>query len=122
MRDVLRLLRHRALPLASVQIVTWANVARAMVLTIALLLAVPLAAETGAAQQGASSPPFSRASARIQRALVDEGVPSIAVAVTKGGKIVWEEGFGYANREAGTPASAHTMSEPQPRAYAPHRT
>ena len=63
MRDVLRLLRHRALPLASVQIVTWANVARAMVLTIALLLAVPLAAETGAAQQGASSPPFSRASA-----------------------------------------------------------
>jgi CubicO group peptidase (beta-lactamase class C family) len=109
MRDALRLLRHRALPLASVQMTTEGNVARAMLLTIALLLALPLAAETGAAQQGALSPPFSRARARIQRALVEEGVPSITVAVAKGGKIVWEEGFGYANREAGTPATAHTM-------------
>jgi CubicO group peptidase (beta-lactamase class C family) len=80
-----------------------------MALLLAPLLALPLVPETGAAQQGAVSASFPRARARIQRALVEEGVPSIAVAVAKGGKIVWEEGFGWANREARTPASAHTM-------------
>jgi hypothetical protein len=63
MRDARRLLRHRARSLASVSMMTEGNVARAMMLTMALLLARPLAAETGAAQQGASSPPFSRARA-----------------------------------------------------------
>jgi len=89
--------------------------ARTLALPVTLLL--PLAAETAGAQRGnresapgsPSAAPFARARARIQRALVEEGVPSMAVAVAKGGKIVWEEGFGWANREARTPASAHTM-------------
>ena len=75
-------------------------------LQLALVLLVGIACPTVDAQ---SVPAFPRARARIPRALVEEGVPSIAVAVAKGGKIVWEEGFGWANREARTPASAHTM-------------
>lgn len=37
------------------------------------------------------------------------GIPSIAVAVFREGRIDWEEGFGWADREAGVPASADTV-------------
>lgn len=90
-------------------------------LGFALLLAAEASAAQASAAQGnaalgsasagsaAATEPFARARARIQRALVEEGVPSMAVAVAKGGKIVWEEGFGWADREQRRPATAHTM-------------
>ncbi len=37
---------------------------------------------------------FESVRASIQRKLVEDGVPSLAVAVARNGKIVWEEGFG----------------------------
>lgn len=37
------------------------------------------------------------------------GVPSMAVAVFRDGRIDWEEGFGWADREAGVPATADTV-------------
>ncbi|MGH7561848.1 MAG: serine hydrolase domain-containing protein [Gemmatimonadales bacterium] len=47
--------------------------------------------------------------ARI-RFLVDSAkVPSLALAVAKDGRIVWEEGFGYADLAARTPATATTL-------------
>jgi len=46
---------------------------------------------------------------KIRRALVDSAAPSIAVAVAKNGRIIWEEGFGWANREAKIPATEHTV-------------
>jgi len=36
-------------------------------------------------------------------------VPSIAVAVAQGGHILWEQGFGWADREKRIPADANTM-------------
>jgi CubicO group peptidase (beta-lactamase class C family) len=45
----------------------------------------------------------------IREKLVEEGVPSLAVAVASNGQIVWEEGFGWANREDRVPATEHTM-------------
>ena len=36
-------------------------------------------------------------------------VPSVAVAVVRAGEILWEEGFGVADRSRNLPASAHTM-------------
>ena len=36
-------------------------------------------------------------------------MPSVAVAAAKGDSILWEEGFGWANREKSIPANAHTM-------------
>lgn len=41
--------------------------------------------------------------------LVDLAVPSLAVAVAKDGKILWEEGFGWADREKRRLATPHTM-------------
>jgi CubicO group peptidase (beta-lactamase class C family) len=45
----------------------------------------------------------------IRAGLVSEQVPSMAVAVAKDGHIIWEEGFGYADRESRAPATEHTM-------------
>jgi CubicO group peptidase (beta-lactamase class C family) len=45
----------------------------------------------------------------IQRKLAENAVPSIAVAVAKDGRILWEEGFGWADRESRTPATADTI-------------
>jgi CubicO group peptidase (beta-lactamase class C family) len=41
--------------------------------------------------------------------MVQRQVPSIAVAVAKGDKILWEEGFGWADREGRIPADANTL-------------
>ena len=46
---------------------------------------------------------------RITKALVETNVPSIAVAVARDGKIIWEQGFGWADRENRLPASEHTL-------------
>jgi CubicO group peptidase (beta-lactamase class C family) len=45
----------------------------------------------------------------IRKRMVEEQVPSVAVAVAKDGKIVWEEGFGWADRERRIPATEHTL-------------
>ncbi len=46
---------------------------------------------------------------RIRQRLVETGAPSIAVALARDGKIVWEEGFGWADRERRVAATEHTM-------------
>lgn len=45
----------------------------------------------------------------IRAGLVAESVPSIAVAVARDGKVIWEEGFGWADRERRIAATEHTM-------------
>ncbi|HEV8355504.1 MAG TPA: serine hydrolase domain-containing protein [Gemmatimonadales bacterium] len=45
----------------------------------------------------------------IRRQLVTQGVAAISVAVAKDGRILWEEGFGWANREKMIPATPNTM-------------
>lgn len=45
----------------------------------------------------------------IRKQIVDTGVPSIAVAVARDGKIIWEEGFGWADRERRVTATEHTL-------------
>jgi CubicO group peptidase (beta-lactamase class C family) len=42
------------------------------------------------------------------RELVEKGVPSIAVGVARNGVVLWEEGFGWADREARIRATPHT--------------
>jgi CubicO group peptidase (beta-lactamase class C family) len=79
-----------------------------LVRSLALLLALTAAATDLAAQVAARSPQFDSARAIIRRA-IDGGVPSIAVAVAKDGRIVWEEGFGMADRERKIPAGPQTM-------------
>ena len=57
----------------------------------------------------AASAQFETVKASIQRKLTEDGVPSLAVAVARNGKIVWEAGYGWADREKRVPATEHTM-------------
>lgn len=45
----------------------------------------------------------------IQKQIVENNVPSVAVAVARDGEIIWEEGFGWADRENRIPSNAHVM-------------
>lgn len=95
-------------------------------LAITILLATPLAClGQGHATSGDSmnyrcyptpgihkSPPcydFDGVRRLIRRELTERAVPSMAVAVAKDGRILWEEGFGFADRENRIPASAQTL-------------
>lgn len=62
-----------------------------------------------ATNQSAQSDQFDNVRGLIREAMDKEGIPSISVAVAKGGKIVWEESFGWANREKMIPANPNTM-------------
>ena len=56
-----------------------------------------------------SRPDLDKVRARIRAVILDEYIPSIAVAVAHRGEIVWEEGFGWANIEERVPATANTL-------------
>jgi CubicO group peptidase (beta-lactamase class C family) len=66
---------------------------------IAILSAAPLAGQDR----------FGEVRRMIHEKIRDGGVPSVAVAVAQHGKIIWEEGFGWANREERIAATEHTM-------------
>jgi CubicO group peptidase (beta-lactamase class C family) len=55
-----------------------------------------------------ASDPFEKVREDIRRSLERDSVPSLAVAVAKEGKIIWEEGFGWANKEQKVESTAHT--------------
>ena len=65
-----------------------------------LLLVAPL---------GAEESPFAKIRQEIEKELQENNVPSLAVAVIKDGKILWEEGFGWASREQKIRATEQTM-------------
>lgn len=52
---------------------------------------------------------FARLRVDIEKYLVETGVPSVAVAVAKDGRIIWEEGFGWADKENRIKATPHTV-------------
>ena len=45
----------------------------------------------------------------IPRELVEWALPSLAVGVAREGTIVWEEGFGWADRERRVEATPQTL-------------
>jgi CubicO group peptidase (beta-lactamase class C family) len=52
---------------------------------------------------------FGQMRAFIQKQMLERQAPSVAVAVARDGKIIWEEAFGWANREERIAATPHTM-------------
>ena len=52
---------------------------------------------------------FENVRSMILQALEETGVSSMAVAVAKDGHIIWEEGFGLANREKQIKSTPHTI-------------
>src|SRR5512140_1453982 len=51
---------------------------------------------------------FDRAGVRIRDVMAYHHIPSVTVAVAQRGKIVWEEGFGWADVARRIPATPHT--------------
>ena len=81
----------------------------------AAVVLTSLSADTAPAQTTASAPAASPAYAAASRnarataqALLARGIPGLAVAVAVDGKIVWSEGFGYADLEARVPVKPST--------------
>jgi CubicO group peptidase (beta-lactamase class C family) len=83
-------------------------VKRQFILLLVLVTACqtsPLPTPTAAT---AGADPFDAVRARIERLVADGEVPSMAVAVARDGEIIWEQGFGLADRERDIPATEHT--------------
>ena len=53
-------------------------------------------------------PDFGKVTTYIQQQMATQSVPSIAVAVARDNEILWEEGFGWADRQNHVKASSHT--------------
>lgn len=47
--------------------------------------------------------------AEIRREMIRNDLPSIAIGVAHRGEIIWQEGFGWADREQRVPSGPHTM-------------
>jgi CubicO group peptidase (beta-lactamase class C family) len=55
------------------------------------------------------TPDLSKVRSLIEKRMAAESIPSVSVAVVRRGRVLWEEGFGLADRENRIPASEHTM-------------
>lgn len=53
--------------------------------------------------------PIGNARALVREHMQKNNIPAMSVAVWRDGKIVWEEGFGLADKEKGIPATENTM-------------
>lgn len=52
---------------------------------------------------------FHQAREHIQQGMVERGIPSLTIAVAQGNTMLWEEGFGWADRERRIAATPHTL-------------
>lgn len=76
---------------------------------VVAFLAAILALAGTAAAHGAPDGRFDGVRGFIRQQITEKGLPSVAVAVAKDRRIVWEEGFGWADRERRIAADEHTM-------------
>jgi CubicO group peptidase (beta-lactamase class C family) len=74
---------------------------------LAVVIGTIMAAAASPAQEGDG--PFARVRAAIRQQMTDRQIPSVAVAVARNGRIIWEEAFGWADRENLVPATPDTM-------------
>ena len=72
------------------------------------LAAAKLSAGTTVFNGAASKVNFDPVRRRIHQTIAQGDATGVAVAVVHGGRIVWEEGFGWANQQAGLKATPHT--------------
>src|SRR5438105_682137 len=74
-----------------------------------LLIVSPLISQSQPTATRIAKPDFSTTRKLIEERMTAESIPSVAVAVARNGEILWEEGFGWADRENRIPATEHTM-------------
>ena len=73
---------------------------------LALLVVGPVVTGQGAS---VAVDDFDAIRSLIRRQMTERPVPSVAVAVARDGRIVWEEAFGWADRENRIAATPHTI-------------
>ena len=76
--------------------------------SIGSLAAARLSGATGIFRRAHPSVDFASVSYNIQQAIAQGNAAGVAVAVIQGDQIVWEQGFGWANRETSLKATSHT--------------
>jgi CubicO group peptidase (beta-lactamase class C family) len=76
-----------------------------MLALLSLFLSFALLGQTTTPEH---KPDFGKVRRYIQEQMATQSVPSIAIAVAQGKEILWEEGFGWADRQNDIKASAHT--------------
>ena len=74
-----------------------------MIVLSLLILLIPTGVTTAQ-----SKPDFSDVAERINKTLAAGRVPAMSVAVVQHGQIIWEHGFGWADREQHIPATANS--------------
>jgi hypothetical protein len=85
------------------------------ILALSFAPTAPLIAQRTARPDGAIAPAtLDSPRAHIRRVLDSTKTASVAVAVAKNGRIIWEEGFGFADVERRTPATPTTRFDPPP--------
>jgi CubicO group peptidase (beta-lactamase class C family) len=72
-------------------------------------LTPPFFVQTHSQTVDADKPDFAKVRKLIQEQMVAKSIPSMSVAVVRRGEIIWEAGFGFADRENHIPATEHTM-------------
>ncbi len=77
-------------------------------LRLLCILATALFAPAAFAAQAAKPDPYAPIRADVEKEIAAGGLTGVSVALVKDGKIVWEQGFGWADRDARKPATAHT--------------
>jgi len=93
------------------------RISRGWSLTLLALLCLDAISLTSSSTQnpaqtdsiGATDPRFNRVRSKIETVMLKDQLPSVAVAVAQHGKIIWEQGFGWADREQLRPATVDTM-------------
>lgn len=73
----------------------------------ALLVPGPAPAQAPPSSAGAGDP-FDGVRATIRQAMAERGLASVSVAAAAEGRVVWEESFGWADREGRVEATPHT--------------
>lgn len=86
-----------------------ATQSRSALLAHVLAPALALTCFVGPAEAQQTPPRFEAARALIERAIAEDDLPSVTVAVAKDGAVVWAQGFGYADLQRRIPATPETM-------------
>jgi CubicO group peptidase (beta-lactamase class C family) len=77
-------------------------------LAFLLITAQPVAARPAHQEPRLSPNQIARIERVVQQAMKAHGAPGASIAVGLGGKVVWAQGFGFADLESRTPAGAQT--------------
>src|SRR5262245_27892065 len=95
----------------NVQFTTRVGIARLVYVPALVLGAVlaPLSWGETPFTPAAAKPNFSSVQTLIEHKITEDRIPSVTVAVARRGNVLWERGFGWANRERVVAASAHSM-------------